>query len=358
MKIGFFYPQYYPVTASGSIHGYQIAKGLVERGHTLLSLTTAQNPYCKKYPPTKFGMLKLLKDADIFYIRLVSFFEHVSIWKLLKPFSLPVIWEINAPIEERFAFQNDDHMAAKVKVLNRKRKFYAKFVDASICVSNTLKEYSNNFLKIKDSYYVSNGSDPLHFSPGISPAKCFDRLQNAFKVFWAGNPKMPWQALELMVNVCRRIEKIRNDVLFVFICSEKDVYPFPELDNILVLNRVNYMDMPKYLAAADLCLCLYNNYDWSKYGFYGSSLKLFDYMAAGKSTIASKMGQLEEVIDDGRNGFLVDNKVESLVDKILFLINQKDLLTQIGKNAREDIISYYNWERAVSQIEKIMLSKV
>ena len=43
MKIGFFYPPYYPVTASASVHGYKIAEELVNLGHTLLSCTNDEN---------------------------------------------------------------------------------------------------------------------------------------------------------------------------------------------------------------------------------------------------------------------------------------------------------------------------
>jgi len=118
MKIGFFYPRYYPVTASASVHGYKIAKELVNRGHTLLSCTNDENPDCVKYPATKMGTCRLMKDADVLYIRLASYFEHVSMWKLVRPLSLPVIWEINAPLEERYAFDDGDKYRQFISTVN------------------------------------------------------------------------------------------------------------------------------------------------------------------------------------------------------------------------------------------------
>ena len=356
MKIGFFYPRYYPVTASASVHGYQIAQELVNRGHTLLSCTNDENPDCVRYPATKIGTYRLMKDADVLYIRLASYFEHVSMWKLVRPFSLPVIWEINAPLEERYAFGDEENLLPKIKRLNRKRRFYAKFVDASVCVSRVIRDYSEDFLKIKKSVYVSNGSDPHHFSNEVAPASCTVEWRDYFKVVWAGNPAMPWQAMDLMVDVCKKIERKRDDILFVFICSERKKFSFPPLKNIRVIYDVNYIDMPKYLVAADVCMCLYKDYAWSKYGFYQSSLKLFDYMAAGKTVIASDMGQLSEVIKNGLNGFILPNSVDLIAEKIIHLAGQKELLSRIGRNARKDITSFYNWQRAAEQIEMLIFS--
>ncbi len=358
MKIGFFYPDYYPVSASASVHGYQLARGLVKRGHKLLTCTGDRNPVCISYPANKLGCIKMCRDADILYIRLMSYFEHAVIWKFVKPFNLPVVWEINAPLEERLVFADDSTKADllnEIKIQNQKRKFYSRFVDGAVCVSEEMRKYSKDFLKIKKSFFVPNGSDPMLFNPKNAVHQLPESWKNKFIVLWAGNPALPQQAMELMYEIAGKIQEIDKDVMFVFISSEPEI-AFPQEENIAVLSQVNYLTMPSYINNADLCLCLYNSYDWSDYGCYISPLKLFDYMACAKPVIASNMGQISTVIDDNINGMLTDNTAEDIIDKILECKKNPKKAMDIGEKARKAVVDYYNWDRAAQQTEDVLLA--
>ncbi|MFH1062931.1 MAG: glycosyltransferase family 4 protein [Candidatus Omnitrophota bacterium] len=360
MKIGFFYPEYYPVSASASVHGYQLARGLIDRGHKLLTCTDDRNPDCIQYPSTKLGCLTLMQDADILYIRLMSYFEHAVMWKFAKPFRLPVVWEINAPLEEQLVFATDSTKAdlvEEIKAQNRKRRFYSCFVDGAICVSEEMRKYARNFLKIKNSYCVPNGSDPKLFNPNNSVQQRPETWKNKFIVLWAGNPALPQQAIQLMQTVARKIQDADRDIIFVFISSEPE-FEFSQEENIAVLSEVNYLSMPSYINNADLCLCLYNSYEWSKYGCYISPLKLFDYMSCAKPVIASDMGQISTVIEDNVNGLLTDNKVDDIVAKILECKENPRKAESLGKQARKTVTDYYNWDRVVQQTEDVLLSRI
>jgi glycosyltransferase involved in cell wall biosynthesis len=112
--------------------------------------------------------------------------------------------------------------------------------------------------------------------------------------------------------------------------------------------------VPSYIASADACLCLYHDFPWSKYGFHLSSLKLFDYMASGKPVIASQLGQLATVIEDGKDGLLTKNDVNTIYQKILFCLENQEQAARIGLSARQKVIDFYNWERvAKSTLEVI-----
>ena len=169
-----------------------------------------------------------------------------------------------------------------------------------------------------------------------------------------GNASTPWQGIELLLDVARRMQQSDPDVIFILVTGDSLV-PFPVLDNLLVLRQISYHDMPHYLASADLCLCLYKDYDWIEYGFYGSSLKLFDFMAAEKPVIASDMGQIATVIKDGVNGVLVPNDVEMIAGKIRDLKNNREQRESLARNAREDVITYYNWDRVAEQTEAVLM---
>jgi len=360
LKIGFFYVPYYPLSTGRSVHGFKLMEALKKRGHRILSCLGDGNPDCINFERTKWGAIKLAREADVLYIRIAgrpvhSFLEKSTLLKLIRPFSLPVVWEVNAPVEElKASFPAGAERDTLIRSENRKRKALAKLVNAGIAVSEVLKAYIKDFLGIKRAYYIPNGSDPHLFDPKNLKETALTHLENKFKVGWMGNAENPWQGIELIIEIANRMQDIDPDIIFIIFTGDS-IWKFPVLKNLFVLKEVPYSDSPHYLASIDICLCLYKEYDWIEYGFYGSSLKLFDYMAAGKPVIASNMGQISTIIKDGVNGLLVDNNVETTVEKILELKGDPERGRELGINARKDVISFYNWNRVAEQTEAVLM---
>ncbi len=105
LKIWFFYVPYYPLSTGRSVHGFKLVQGLKKRGHQILSCLGDGNPDCINFERTKWGAIKLARESDVLYIRIAgrpvhSFLEKSTLLKLVRPFSLPVVWEVNAPVEE------------------------------------------------------------------------------------------------------------------------------------------------------------------------------------------------------------------------------------------------------------------
>jgi glycosyltransferase involved in cell wall biosynthesis len=356
LKIGFFYPPYYPLGSGASVHGYHLVKGLKKRGHQILSCLGDGNPDCTNFERTKAGAIKMAMQADILYIRIdtFSFLKKATLLKLVRPFSLPVVWEVNAPTEELNAsFPPGVKRDRIVRTENLKRKSLAKFVSAGIGVSETLKSYIQDFLGIKKAYSIPNGSDPNHFSSNKIISTPLIHLDNKFKIIWTGTTT-PWQGLDLIVEIAKKMVQTHPDIIFIIVTNDSKL-TFPILKNLLILRSIPYTDISSYIAASDICLCLYKKYNWLKYGFYGSSLKLFDYMASKKPVIASDMGQISTVINDGVNGLLVDNNVNSIIIKILELKTNQQKREYLGKNAHKEILKYYNWDRVTEQTEAVLL---
>jgi len=355
MNIGFFYLPTYPPTSGYSPHGYHLIKNFVRRNHVILSCIGDGNPDCVNYPRGKWGALQVAGKADILYIRVLcaSPLEKATLLKLVKPYSLPVIWEVNAPVEElRALMPRDALIEEKISRENRKRKFLSRFVNAAIGVSDVLKDYCQGYLGIKRSFSIPNGSDPELFDPEKAQKTVLDKFPHLYKVLWAGDALNPWQGVDIILEVARRMAQIDKDIIFIFLTRSD--YPFPLLENIMVLKEISYLKLPHYLSSSDLCLCLYNEYNWLEYGFYGSSLKLFDYMAAAKPVIASDMGQISQVIKNGVNGFLTSNKIDDIVDRILWLKNNRQRGEEVGREARKEVIRYYNWNRVAEETEKVL----
>ena len=360
LKIGFFYVPYYPLSTGRSVHGFKLMEALKKRGHQILSCLGDGNPDCINFERTKWGAIRLAKESDVLYIRIAgrpvhSFLEKSTLLKLIRPFSLPVVWEVNAPVEElKASFPAGAKRDALILSENRKRKILAKLVNAGIGVSEVLKDYIQEFLGIKRAYYIPNGSDPHLFEPENLKETALTHLKDKFKVCWMGNAENPWQGIELVLEIANRMQHIDPNIIFIILTGDS-LWKFPVLKNLFVLKKVPYSDFPHYLASTDICLCLYREYDWIEYGVYGSSLKLFDYMAAAKPVIASNRGQTSTIIKDEVNGLLVGDNVETIVEKILELKRDREKGKGLGINARKDVISFYNWDRVAEQTEAVLM---
>ena len=357
MDIGFFYTPYYPVTASCSVHGYCLMQALKKRGHRILSCLGDGNPDCMNFNRTRSGAIKLALAADVLYIRAsaLSPMRNATLLKLLRPSSLPVVWEVNAPVEELQSTLPPGKERERLLTTEKiKLKLLANLVDAGIGVSDSLKDYIRQELGIKKAFAIPNGSVPSAFEPHNIKKTCLEHFAGKFKVCWAGDARISWQAIDLIIETAQHMEKTDPEILFIIITGESSL-AFPVLTNLMVLRQVPFTDIPHYLAATDACLCLYRNHAM---GFYNSPLKLFDYMAAGKPIIASPLGQLGKILRHEVNGLLTDDTVQTTADYLRLLKNNPALRRQLGENARQDALDYYNWDRVALETESVLIDAI
>jgi len=72
-----------------------------------------------------------------------------------------------------------------------------------------------------------------------------------------------------------------------------------------------------------------------------SPAKLFEYMAMGKATVSSHIGELIDVIDDGKDGFLAKDR-DIFINRMNNLAMDHKLRKEMGMNAREKVIKNYS----------------
>ena len=70
-----------------------------------------------------------------------------------------------------------------------------------------------------------------------------------------------------------------------------------------------------------------------------------DLMACGLPIIASNIMGHEELIQEGKNGYLVNlDEMDSWVSNMKKLIVDKTLAKSLGNKARETMVSDYSWD--------------
>jgi glycosyltransferase involved in cell wall biosynthesis len=119
---------------------------------------------------------------------------------------------------------------------------------------------------------------------------------------------------------------------------------------------VSHSDVSCYVNAADIAIVPVPN---MKQEMWLSPMKLFEYMASGKAIVASSMGQIKEIIQDGQNGLLVSAGDEmALANALNRLIDDVPMRTQLGKKAREDALLNHSWEHYLSRLENVFIDVV
>ena len=96
------------------------------------------------------------------------------------------------------------------------------------------------------------------------------------------------------------------------------------------VGNVPHKKIGNYLKGFDIAVAPYRHLIT---GFYGSSMKIFEYMAAGKAIVTSRIGQIEEILEPGRTALLVEpGNANELAQAISYLANNPQLRETLGCN--------------------------
>lgn len=114
--------------------------------------------------------------------------------------------------------------------------------------------------------------------------------------------------------------------------------------NILFLGRRN--DIPDIMNGIDILLHLSNSETFG--------MVIVEAMAMGKLIVASNLGGIPEIIENNKNGFLVDKddfyKNAELIKKI---IEDKELLKKVKENNLEKVKEKYLLDKTIEKLLKI-----
>ena len=88
----------------------------------------------------------------------------------------------------------------------------------------------------------------------------------------------------------------------------------------------------------------------------GTPVSLFEAMAAGKAVVATNVGGVPDVVEDGVSGLLVPPKdSEALADAVIRLLKDDDLRRSLGECGRASVYPRYDLSRLVQDMKDLYM---
>jgi glycosyltransferase involved in cell wall biosynthesis len=196
-----------------------------------------------------------------------------------------------------------------------------------------------------------NAVDVELFRPGIGGAAVRRELGIKETDLLAGfvGTFGPWHGVIELAQAIRSLPE-SLPVRFLFVGSgslhgevERLLAAEREHGRVIFTGAVAHERVPALLDACDILIAphvpLADGSD-----FFGSPTKIFEYMAMGKAIVASRLGQIGEVLTHESTALLVEpGEIDALRGAIMDFVGSSDLRTRLGVNAREAAVQQHTW---------------
>jgi glycosyltransferase involved in cell wall biosynthesis len=148
------------------------------------------------------------------------------------------------------------------------------------------------------------------------------------------------------VDVANRVLQGRKDITFIAV-GDGDSLEYYK-------SRVHedVKEYMKFLGAQSNVESIANTFDIGVLTSFheGISNAIMEYMALGKPVIATEGGGTEELVIDGSTGFIVGvEDKDAIVEKIQYLIDNKETTRTMGQNGRERLENEFSAELMVQK---------
>jgi len=295
-----------------------------------------------------------VEEPDLIYQR-YSRNNYTGIMLSLK-YRIPLIIEYNGSEVwvarnwgKRLTFEG---ITRKIEILN------LKMADLIVVVSEPLKyELLKRGIEGEKILVNPNGFDPEMYNAEVDGEKIRERygFKDKVVVGFIGTFG-PWHGAEVLAQTIKAIVQKNSNIRFLFVGDGvkmpmvKEIIKRDNVEEFVTLaGLVPQEEAPKYLAACDILVSPHvPNSDGSR--FFGSPTKLFEYMGMAKGIVASDLEQIGEVLEHKRTAWLVKpGDIQELAEGILKLAEDENLRNELGRNAREEALKKYTWDKNVER---------
>ena len=365
MKIVYISNSTIPSKAANSIHVMKMCQAFSENGHNIsLYLPNIENITHKQ---EIFDLYNIKNKFPINYLLYINVKGGGYIYNLQAVIKAKLngvelvycrdihtaffcdIFKVNYILEMHGPLENFSNILQKMFIYLTK----SKKVKLVVITASLKKYYLNKFNTLTNKIYIApDGADEFQdFKKKIS----FDK--NKLNIGYTGH-LYKGKGMEVIYKLAPLCDfGIFHIVGGTDIDLEYWKNKCKNLNNIVFHGFVNQTELKIYLNSFDIVLLpnqkVVRGAGKVKYdiGQWTSPLKLFEYMAARKTIIASNIEVLKEVLIHNENGYLCDpENIDEWLEAIKVLKNNSNLSTRLAQNAFDDFMEKYSWKKRVENI--------
>lgn len=233
---------------------------------------------------------------------------------------------------------------ASIERINEK---YALSKIPNIIVTSPHSKYVICKMTSSNIYVIPNGID----FDEIQKIRTEDRLKHPAILFMGTLGRV--KGIDVLLNAIPIIRKeIPNLHVYIAGKSESEGDNLKKLvkalnieESVSFLGFVSGDEKYAYCKSADIYV------QPSRYETFG--VVLLEAMACGKPVVASNVGGIPFVVEDGKTGLLFESEnVEELAEKIISLLGDKERRTKMGEAGRERAKGF-TWERSAERTVEV-----
>jgi glycosyltransferase involved in cell wall biosynthesis len=271
--------------------------------------------------------------ADAVYER-YSLFSDAGI-EAAATLEIPHVLEVNAPLRaEAQRFRTLPHRELAAEIERSVLRASSRVLAVSEALRRWLEESGVEPERIE---VVPNAVNPNEIGPRLT------RNDDEFVVGFCGSLKA-WHGVDVLLEAAAiafaqdttlRLEVVGSGPLDHLL--ESSTLP---VGRLRALGALRHADALERLRSWDVGVAPYSPLE----GFYFSPLKVVEYMAVGLCPVASDVGELPALLDDGARGVLVPaGDPQRLASAFLELASDRSRAAELGRRAREYVLDTRTW---------------
>jgi glycosyltransferase involved in cell wall biosynthesis len=364
---------YFPIADGYTIRSHYISEYLKKKYQVKLQTLVSQN-WLEKIPLVREPYRRhafrrrLIRTIENFDPQLI----HVnSPWEVGLPaneiasaFGIPVIYEVRGFWEETKVTQGEiEPDSKKYKKLKEKETNVMFYADHIVAISNGIRtEIMKRGIEPEKISVVPNGIDTGKFSP-ISPEEQSLRLiqkynlENAKVIGYIGSVRN-LEGLGGIIRTLPQLIRIIPDLKLLIVGDGPDL-PFLKQETatlnlqnyVIFAGKTDHSQIREYYSILDLFIL-------PRIPGYVNEivtpLKILEAMALGKTVLASDVGGINEIVENGRTGFLFKkNDLENFISKCTTLLEREPLRRKTALAAREWVEKNRDWQFVLQKYDRI-----
>lgn len=278
-------------------------------------------------------------------------YERYSLWshggmEFARERRIPSVLEVNAPlIEERSSQRSLINRSAAEDVAIRAFRSATLITAVSRQLAHILERHPSARGKV---HVVPNAVNPQRFAAVEQPLP----KHEGFVVGFVGTLKALNGLTTLVEGFSRLVEEVPEARLLVIGGGpdreqlDRDIGARNFGARVLCTGAVPPESIPEFLSSVDVAVAPYPPLS----NFYFSPLRIYEYMAAGLAVVASRIGQVEEIIRHEETGILIPpGDSTAMANALIDLYRRPERRARLGAAARR-AVQEHTWDDSVAYV--------